>query len=101
MTGVRFPARRPAPAQPQRTMIGRGLVTRAARCRQLARAEYRQLSIAVTHSLRAGFATAAAAAGVEERDIARQTGHRSVTVLRGDIRAGQLFHRNAAAQVRL
>jgi site-specific recombinase XerD len=51
------------------------------------------------HSLRAGLATAAAAAGVEERDIARQTGHRSMAVLRGYIREGELFRRNAAAAV--
>ena len=39
--------------------------------------------------------------GVEERDIQRQTGHKSVQVLRGYIRHGSLFKRNAAAQVGL
>ena len=34
------------------------------------------------HSLRSGFVTAAAAAGASERQIARQTGHRSPVVLR-------------------
>ena len=55
------------------------------------------------HSLRAGLATAAAAAGVEERVIARQTGHRSMVVLRRYIRDGELFRpgQNAAAAVGL
>jgi len=43
------------------------------------------------HSLRAGFATSAAAAGVSEREIALVTGHRSLLVLRGYIRSGTLF----------
>ncbi len=49
------------------------------------------------HSLRAGLATAAAAAGAQERDIMRQTGHRSVQMVRRYIRDGELFHDNAAA----
>lgn len=53
------------------------------------------------HSLRAGLATAAAAAGVSERAIMAQTGHRSVVVARGYIREGSLFRENAAAQVGL
>ena len=48
------------------------------------------------HSLRAGLATAAAAAGAPERAIMAQTGHRSVTTLRGYIRRGTLFEENAA-----
>ncbi len=48
------------------------------------------------HSLRAGFATAAASAGVHERDIQRQTGHKSTTVLRRYIRAGEIWRDNAA-----
>lgn len=36
------------------------------------------------HSLRAGFATAAAAAGIEERAIAKVTRHRSTAVWRLD-----------------
>lgn len=43
------------------------------------------------HSLRSGFATSAAAVGVEEREIAAVTGHASLVVLRGYIRGGQLF----------
>jgi site-specific recombinase XerD len=53
------------------------------------------------HSLRAGFATAAAGAGAAEFDIMRQTGHRSLTMLRRYIRDGSLFRANAAAAVGL
>ena len=49
------------------------------------------------HSLRAGFATAAAAAGASERAIMNQTGHRSLLIMRGYIRPAQLFDDNAAA----
>lgn len=53
------------------------------------------------HSLRAGLATAAARAGVTERAIMAQTGHRSLTTLRKYIREGSLFLENAAARVGL
>ncbi len=53
------------------------------------------------HSLRAGLATAAAGAGVAERAIMRQTGHRSLPTVRGYIREGSLFQGNAAALVGL
>ena len=53
------------------------------------------------HSLRAGLATAAAAAGVSEHDIARTTGHRSIAVLRRYVRTATAFERNAAASVGL
>ena len=53
------------------------------------------------HSLRAGFATAAAEAGVDERSIMAQTGHKSLTVARGYIREGSLFRNNPAAQLGL
>jgi integrase len=53
------------------------------------------------HSLRAGLATSAAEAGVAERAIMNQTGHRSLPVMRGYIRSGTLFKENAAAQVGL
>jgi site-specific recombinase XerD len=53
------------------------------------------------HSLRAGFATSAGRAGVEERDIMRQTGHRSTVMVRRYIREGALFRDNAAARVGL
>ena len=53
------------------------------------------------HSLRAGFATSAALAGATELTIARQTRHRSMSVLRGYIREGDLFKLNAATKVGL
>lgn len=53
------------------------------------------------HSLRAGLVTAAARAGVAERVIMQQTGHRDVRTLRRYIREGSLFRENAAAQVGL
>jgi site-specific recombinase XerD len=53
------------------------------------------------HSLRAGLATAAAAAGVSEHDISRTTGHRSVAVLRRYVRTATVFERNAASSVGL
>ena len=49
------------------------------------------------HSLRAGLATSAAAAGHGERAIMNQTGHRSVITVRRYIRDGNLFRENAAA----
>lgn len=48
------------------------------------------------HSLRAGLATSAAAAGKSERAIMNQTGHRSVTTVRRYIREGNVFRDNAA-----
>lgn len=53
------------------------------------------------HSLRAGMATSAAAAGVSERAIMRQTGHRSEQMVRKYIREGSLFTGNAAANLGL
>ncbi len=53
------------------------------------------------HSLRAGLATSAAAAGASERSIMDQTGHRSVATVRRYIREGSLFRDNAAAKVGL
>jgi integrase len=53
------------------------------------------------HSLRAGLATSAAAAGVPERVIAATTGHRGTAMLRRYIREGSLFRENAASAVGL
>jgi integrase len=53
------------------------------------------------HSLRAGLATSAAAAGASERSIMNQTGHKSLPILRRYIRDGSLFTDNAAATVGL
>ncbi len=48
------------------------------------------------HSLRAGFATAAAAAGKSERAIMKTTGHKTERMVRKYIRGGSLFIDNAA-----
>jgi site-specific recombinase XerD len=53
------------------------------------------------HSLRSGLATAAAKAGKSERSIMKQTGHRSVSVVRRYIRDAELFEDNAAAGIGL
>jgi integrase len=53
------------------------------------------------HSLRAGLATSAAAAGASERLIMAQTGHRSADMVRRNIREGSLFTANAAGLVGL
>ncbi len=53
------------------------------------------------HSLRSGLATSAAAGGAPERAIMRQTGHRSVEMVRRYIRSGSLFQENAAAYLGL
>lgn len=53
------------------------------------------------HSLRAGLATAAAAAGKSERAIMNQTGHRSLSTVRRYIRDGNLFRENAAEGIGL
>lgn len=49
------------------------------------------------HSLRSGFITSAAEAGRTERSIMNQTGHRSVTTLRGYIDRVNALQDNAAA----
>jgi integrase len=53
------------------------------------------------HSLRAGHATAAAIAGASERSIMKQTGHRSVQMVRRYIREGSLFRENSAGKLGL
>lgn len=49
------------------------------------------------HSLRSGLVTAAAMAGVSERIIMLQTGHKNIAVLRRYSREGSVFRGNAAA----
>lgn len=49
------------------------------------------------HSLRAGHATAAAIAGASERSIMKQTGHRSVQMVRRYIRMAACSERTARA----
>ncbi len=51
------------------------------------------------HSLRAGCATQASMNGANERDIMRQTGHKSAETLAKYIRIGQMFTHNAAASL--
>lgn len=53
------------------------------------------------HSLRAGHATSAAIAGASERSIMKQTGHRSVQMVRRYIRDGNLFRDNSAGRLGL
>ena len=53
------------------------------------------------HSLRAGLVTAAAMAGVSERVIMQQTGHKNTAMLCRYIREGSLFRENAASAVGL
>jgi integrase len=51
------------------------------------------------HSLRAGLATSAAAAGVQSWKIRAQTGHKSDAMLARYIRDGELFRDNAAGAI--
>ena len=53
------------------------------------------------HSLRAGLATAAAKAGAPEPAIMKQTGHKSVEMVRRYVRDGNLWRDNAATYVGL
>jgi integrase len=74
-------------------------VTRAVR-RAVARTEMDPEHLS-SHSLRAGFATSAAAAGASERSIAAQTRHRSMATLRRYIRLATAFDDNAVDRVGL
>jgi len=53
------------------------------------------------HSLRSGLATTAARNGASERSIMKQTGHRSVAMVRRYIHDAELFHDNAAGRLGL
>ena len=53
------------------------------------------------HSLRSGFATAAARAGASEREIMRHTRHKSRQIVRRYIKEGGLFRGNAADKLGL
>jgi site-specific recombinase XerD len=53
------------------------------------------------HSLRSGFITTAAANGTNERNIMKQSGHKSIAVMRGYIHDATLYNDNAAANVGL
>jgi len=75
----------------------RGQPDRQASCRRL-RPRPGRFS---AHSLWAGLATSAAAAGVSERAIMNRTGHRSLAVVRTHIQLRQPVPDNAAAQIGL
>lgn len=84
--------------------VGQGRLSTAAVAQTIKRAAARAKidpSHFSGHSLRAGFATTAAAAGASERAIAAQTGHQSMAVLRRYVRHGSLFTDNAVNQVGL
>ena len=52
------------------------------------------------HSLRSGFATSAAEAGVEERTIMAMTGHKSTEMVRRYIKEANLFKNNALNKIK-
>ncbi len=54
-----------------------------------------------SHSLRAGFVTAAGIAGATDAQIARQTGHRCLATVRRYFRPAELFRANTCAMVGL
>jgi len=53
------------------------------------------------HSLRSGFATAAAEAGAEERTIMAMTGHKSTEMVRRYIKDANLFKNNALNKIKI
>jgi site-specific recombinase XerD len=53
------------------------------------------------HSLRSGFATTAAEAGVEERSIMAMTGHKSSEMVRRYIKDANLFKNNALRKIKI
>ena len=53
------------------------------------------------HSLRSGFATSAAEAGVEERNIMAMTGHKSPEMVRRYIKEANIFKNNALNKIKI
>ena len=53
------------------------------------------------HSLRSGFATAAAESGAEERNIMSMTGHKSTEMVRRYIKEANLFKNNALNKIKI
>tara|TARA_B100000780_G_scaffold192943_1_gene135950 strand:- start:4832 stop:5788 length:957 start_codon:yes stop_codon:yes gene_type:complete len=53
------------------------------------------------HSLRSGFATSAAEAGAEERNIMAMTGHKSTEMVRRYIKDANLFKNNALNKIKI
>ena len=82
----------------QGRLSGRGLAKIIKRTAQAAGLDPARFS---GHSLRAGFATQAAANGAQEWAIMNQTGHKRRDTLDRYIRQGNLFRQNAAAQIGL
>lgn len=58
-------------------------------------------SLVAAHSLRAGLATQAAMNGATEFAIMKQTGHRSLSMVRRYIRDGELWRKNASSSLGL
>lgn len=85
--------------QPASTRLSDRSVARIVQ-RSAARAGLSGLNVA-GHSLRAGFATSAAAAGKSERSIMKQTGHTSLPMVRRYIREGSLYRDNATDGITL
>ena len=53
------------------------------------------------HSLRSGFATSAAEAGAEERNIMAMTGHKTTQMVRRYINEANLFKNNALNKIKI
>ena len=53
------------------------------------------------HSLRSGFATAAAESGADERSIMAMTGHKTTQMVRRYIRDANMFKNNALNKIKL
>jgi len=53
------------------------------------------------HSLRSGFATAAAGSGADERSIMAMTGHKTTQMVRRYIREANLFKNNALNKINI
>jgi integrase len=84
------------PVHPKPTFHGRRSPDRQRLCRPL---RPRPPALWRPLPLRAGFVTTAALLGASEDEIALQTGHKSMTVLRGYIRRASLFERNAMTRI--
>jgi integrase len=103
-------ALKPAPAEPLFRSVNQAQIIQSGRLcaaavalvvKRYTRAAGLDATQYAGHSLRAGLATAAAAADVSERVIMKQTRHRSVQMVRRYIREGDLFRENAAARIGL
>ena len=53
------------------------------------------------HSLRSGFATAAAESGADERSIMAMTGHKTTQMVRRYIKEANLFKNNALNKIKI